>query len=103
MIPSTTETLVSARLFPGIIRPTGASLPDRTIEATPTRRGRSCMRPTPQTIIMVYQSERSYLRQLRILGAWWCLGSSALAPRLLLLHPPTPLGIFGPPMRSPQS
>ena len=44
---------------------------------------------------MVYPSERRYLRQLRILGAWWCLGSSALLPRLLLLYPPAPLGIFG--------
>lgn len=46
------------------------------------------MRPAPQTMIMVYPSERRYLQQLRILGAWWCLGSSALAPRLLLLYPP---------------
>lgn len=37
---------------------------------------------------VVYRSERAYLKQLRIFGAWWCLGSSALAPRLLLLYPP---------------
>jgi len=24
-----------------------------------------------------------YLQELRVLGAWWCLGSSALQPRLL--------------------
>jgi len=45
---------------------------------------------------VVYPSERRYLRQLRVLGAWWCLGSSALAPRLLLLRPPAQLGISGP-------
>jgi hypothetical protein len=39
-------------------------------------------------IVVVYPSERRYLRQLRILGAWWCLGSSALTPRVLLLQPP---------------
>jgi hypothetical protein len=39
-------------------------------------------------IVVVYPSERRYLRQLRILGAWWCLGSSALTPRVLLLEPP---------------
>lgn len=44
-----------------------------------------------QTITVAYRSERAYLKQLRILGAWWCLGSSALAPRLLLLYPPAPV------------
>jgi len=29
-------------------------------------------------------SEEWYLLRLRILGAWWCLGSSALKPYLLL-------------------
>jgi len=82
-------------LFPGIIRRAGASLLDRTVETTPTRRARNSVRLTPETIIMVYPSERTYLRQLRILGAWWCLGSSPLAPRVLLLYPPAPLGIFG--------
>ena len=53
------------------------------------------MRLAPETIIMVYPSERRYLRQLQILGAWWCLGSSALVPRLLLLYPPAPVAIFG--------
>ena len=85
----------AAILLPGIIRRAGASLLDRTIETTPTRRGRSFVRLTPETIIMVYPSERTYLRQLRILGAWWCLGSSPFVPRLLLLYPPAPLGIFG--------
>src|SRR5439155_23586304 len=28
--------------------------------------------------------EPAYLRCLRVLGAWWCLGSSALQPRLLM-------------------
>jgi hypothetical protein len=59
------------------------------------------VRLAPETIIMVYPSERTYLRQLRMLGAWWCLGSSALVPRLLLQYPPAPLGIFGRLMRSP--
>ena len=95
MIPSSTEILVATHLFPGIIRRAGASLLDRTIETTPTRRGRTFVRLTPETIIMVYPSQRKYLRQLRILGAWWCLGSSPLVPRLLLLYPPAPLGIFG--------
>ena len=95
MIPSSTKILVATHLFPGIIRRAGASLLDRTIETTPTRRGRSFVRLAPETIIMVYPSERTYLRQLRILGAWWCLGSSPLVPRVLLLYPPAPLGIFG--------
>ena len=25
-----------------------------------------------------------YLRRLRVLGAWWCLGSSAVEPELLI-------------------
>lgn len=29
-------------------------------------------------------TDEKYLRQLRVLGAWWRLGSSALDPRLLL-------------------
>jgi len=103
MIPSSTEILVATRLFPGIIRRAGASLLDRTIETTPTRRGRSFVRLAPETIIMVYPSERTYLRQLRILGAWWCLGSSPFVPRLLLLYPPAPLGIFGRLRRSPEN
>ena len=103
MIPSSTKILVATHLFPGIIRRAGASLLDRTIETTPTRRGRSFVRLTPETIIMVYPSERTYLRQLRILGAWWCLGSSPFVPRLLLLYPPAPLGIFGRLRRSPEN
>lgn len=29
-------------------------------------------------------TDDKYLRQLRVMGAWWRLGSSALVPRLLL-------------------
>jgi hypothetical protein len=29
-----------------------------------------------------------YLQQLRALGAWWCLGSSAVAPHLLARYAP---------------
>ena len=29
-------------------------------------------------------SEQWYLLRLRVLGAWWCLGSSVLKPYLLL-------------------
>lgn len=32
-----------------------------------------------------------YLCQLRVLGAWWCLGSSALEPGLLTRYAPVPL------------
>ena len=31
-------------------------------------------------------SQQWYLLQLRVLGAWWCLGSSALEPSLLLRY-----------------
>src|SRR5439155_9697346 len=34
------------------------------------------------TVGMVH-SQQWYLLQLRVLGAWWCLGSSALEPYLL--------------------
>ena len=30
--------------------------------------------------------EQWYLLRLRVLGAWWCLGSSALEPYLLLRY-----------------
>ena len=33
------------------------------------------------TVVSV--SDDTYLRELRVLGAWWSLGSSALDPRLL--------------------
>jgi hypothetical protein len=35
-------------------------------------------------------SEEWYLLRLRILGAWWCLGSSALRPYLLVQDSPAP-------------
>ena len=37
------------------------------------------------TVGMVH-SQQWYLLQLRVLGAWWCLGSSALEPSLLLRY-----------------
>jgi len=30
--------------------------------------------------------EPAYLRYLRVLGAWWCLGSSAVGPRVLMAY-----------------
>jgi len=30
----------------------------------------------------------AYLRRLHAVGAWWCLGSSAVEPRLLLEYAP---------------
>jgi hypothetical protein len=36
-------------------------------------------------------SEYRYLLLLRVLGAWWSLGSSALEPHVLLLHMADPL------------
>ncbi len=38
--------------------------------------------------VAVSLSEDGYLERLRVLGAWWCLGSSALDPRLLLHNSP---------------
>jgi len=35
-------------------------------------------------------SEQWYLLRLRVLGAWWCLGSSALKLYLLLQSSPAP-------------
>jgi hypothetical protein len=35
---------------------------------------------------LVDMSEYRYLLLLRVLGAWWCLGSSAIEPRVLLQH-----------------
>jgi len=37
-----------------------------------------------QTMTLIRGPEQSYLLQLRVLGAWWRLGSSALEPYLLL-------------------
>ena len=36
-----------------------------------------------------------YLLRLRVLGAWWCLGSSALEPYLLLQYLPAQLVLSG--------
>ena len=35
---------------------------------------------------LVSGPEQWYLLQLRVLGAWWCLGSSAPKPSLLLRY-----------------
>lgn len=35
-----------------------------------------------------------YLHRLRVLAAWWCLGSSALEPQLLLQYAAAPLPRF---------
>jgi hypothetical protein len=39
-----------------------------------------------RTAISLTLPEPAYLRCLRILGAWWCLGSSALQPRVLIRY-----------------
>ena len=35
---------------------------------------------------LVDMSEHRYLALLRVLGAWWCLGSSTIEPHVLLQH-----------------
>jgi hypothetical protein len=35
---------------------------------------------------LIDMPEYRYLLLLRVLGAWWCLGSSALEPHVLLQH-----------------
>ena len=40
-----------------------------------------------RTMIMLTLPEPAYLRCLRVLGAWWCLGSSGLQPRVLMSYP----------------
>jgi hypothetical protein len=40
---------------------------------------------------LVDMSEYRYLHLLRVLGAWWSLGSSALEPHVLLQHMADPL------------
>ena len=35
---------------------------------------------------LVEMSEYRYLALLRVLGAWWCLGSSTIEPHVLLQH-----------------
>ena len=39
-----------------------------------------------RTTITLTLPKPTYLRCLRILGAWWCLGSSALEPRVLMTY-----------------
>ena len=36
------------------------------------------------TAIALTLPEPAYLRRLRVLAAWWCLGSSVLEPQLLM-------------------
>ena len=43
-----------------------------------------------RTAITLSLPECGYLRCLRVLGAWWCLGLSALQPRLLLQYEARP-------------
>ena len=38
---------------------------------------------TPVTVTL---PEPAYLRRLRVLAAWWCLGSSALQPQVLMRY-----------------
>ena len=45
---------------------------------------------TPTFVVSV--ADEIYLARLRVLGAWWCLGSSMLAPALLMQYaPPSPV------------
>lgn len=37
-----------------------------------------------RTTITVSLPETAYLRCLRVLAAWWCLGSSAVQPQMLM-------------------
>jgi hypothetical protein len=39
-----------------------------------------------KTAIMLTLTADAYERFLRVLGAWWCLGSSALQPQVLAPH-----------------
>ena len=38
----------------------------------------------------IYLPTQVYERRLRALAAWWCLGSSALRPELLMVAGPVP-------------
>jgi len=40
--------------------------------------------------ITVNLPDALYERRLRVLAAWWCLGSSALEPQLLMQYEPVP-------------
>jgi len=39
-----------------------------------------------RTTITLSLPETAYLRCLRVLAAWWCLGSSALQPQVLMRY-----------------
>ena len=41
-------------------------------------------------VITVTVSDDVYARRLHVLGAWWCLASSAIEPRLLIQCIPAP-------------
>jgi hypothetical protein len=45
--------------------------------------GRISWRPAMTPAISVSLPEAAYLRCLRVLAAWWCLGSSVLHPQVL--------------------
>ena len=49
-------------------------------------KGDSAMRTT----ITLSLPEAAYLRCLRVLGAWWCLGSSVLQPQVLMRYEERP-------------
>jgi hypothetical protein len=38
------------------------------------------------TVIALSLPEPAYLRCLRVLAAWWCLGSSAVQPLLIMQY-----------------
>ena len=44
------------------------------------------------TALVVSMPNEIYLARLRALGAWWCLGSSLLDPRLLMQYMPAAPG-----------
>jgi hypothetical protein len=46
-------------------------------------------------VSLVDMPEYRYLLLLRVLGAWWCLGSSTLEPHVLLQHLASPEVGFG--------
>ncbi len=62
--------------------PVSGSGAGTTAWCSPPHRGR--------TTTVVRGPEQWYLLQLRVLGAWWRLGSSTLAPHLLLQYSLTP-------------
>lgn len=49
------------------------------------------MTGTTASIASLDLTQDGYLQELRTLGAWWCLGSSALAPGLFINHVPARL------------